>query len=253
MYEIQKASLLKRISAFLLDFILMTILVTGLAFLLVVVTGYQSHADVVTEKESYYEEKYDVKFDISYEDYSKLSEAEKKYIDDAYAEFMTDDAVTVAIDVMLNLILITSTLSLLFAFLILEFAVPLIIGNGQTVGKKIFGIGVVFENSVRITGIALFTRTVLGKYTVETMIPIMMIVTMLFAKGFGWVGLLVLGLLLLLQLFAFFKGGMFTPLHDVLGHTVCVDMATQMVFQNFDELVAYKAARHAEMVDKAEY
>ena len=252
MYEIQRASLLKRMSAFLLDFILLTIAVTGIAFLLMVITGYDSHANVVSEKRDFYEEQYGVDFDISMDDYEKLDEETKAtYLaaDEAYGK---DPEVIYAYSMMFNLVLIITSLTMLLSYLILDFAVPLIFKNGQTVGKKIFGIGLVFENSVRITNFALFSRTVLGKYTVETMIPVILIVTMLFGGG-GTVALLVIGMLLILEIFVFFKGKRFTLLHDVLCHTVCVDMSVQMIFDSTEELNAYKARVHAEAVQNADY
>ncbi len=252
MYEIQKASLLKRMSAFLLDFVLMTIAVTGIAFLLMVVTGYDNHASVVSEKRDFYEKEYGVDFDISIEDYEKLSEDEKNIYLEADEAFSTDKEVAFAYNMMFNLVLIITSLSLLISYLTVEFVLPLIFKNGQTLGKKIFGIGIVFENSVRITNFALFSRTVLGKYTVETMIPVILIVTMIFGGG-GLVALIVIGMLLILELFVFFKGKRYTLLHDVLCHTVCVDMSTQMIFENVDELNAYKAKVHAEAVQNADY
>lgn len=253
MFDIQKASLLKRFSAWLLDFILMTIAVTGFAYLISVVTGYQGYIDTISDKQAYYENEYGVDFDISEEDFNILSKEEQDYIvhvhDELYAK---DNEVLYAYDMTINLTLTIATLSLLFSCMLLEFFVPLFLKNGQTVGKKLFAIGVVHANGVRLTNFALFARTLLGKYTIETMIPVIILVTMIFG-GSGVVGITVLGLILILELFVFFKDKLFTPIHDVLGHTVCVDLASQMVFENVDELMAYKAKLHADAVEKAEY
>ena len=245
MYDIQKASLLKRISAFLLDFILMTIAVTGFALLLSTVLGYDNYAGALTEKREYYEATYEVDFDIKKEDYDALSEEDRKVIDDAYAIYMKDTDVIFNYNMLFNLMLIIASMSLVLSFLLLEFVVPLLLKNGQTVGKKIFAIGVVHLNSVRITSVALFARSILGKCVLELMVPLIVIATMLFGSG-GPVGLLVLGLILLLELFCFFKEGKFTLIHDVLSHTVAVDLATQMIFDTPDDMIAYKTRIHAE-------
>lgn len=256
MYDIQKASMLKRISAFLLDFVLMTIAVTGFAFLITAITGYDNHVNTFEAKRAEYEEIYNIDLDMTEEEKSAMSAAEREAYDKRLAEadeaFSKDETVLIALNMMFNLILITVSLSLLLSFLLLEFAVPMFLKNGQTVGKKIFAIGVVHENSVKISGFALFSRTILGKYTVETMIPVIVIITMLFG-GAGLEGLILLVLLIGLQLFVFFKNKLNTPLHDVLGHTVAVDLSTQMIFDNVDELIAYKKKIHAETAEKADY
>ena len=134
MYSIQKASLLKRISAFLLDFILLTIALTGFALLLSTVLGYDNYAGALTEAH------YGVDFDIKKEDYDALSEEDRAYIDDAYEVYMTDEDVIFNYNMLFNLMLIIASMSIVLSFLLLEFVIPLILKNGQTVGKKIFGI-----------------------------------------------------------------------------------------------------------------
>lgn len=253
MYEIQKASMLKRISAFLLDFILMTIAVTGFALLLSVITGLDTHTTTMADKQAYYEETYNVDFDLTIEEMEKLPKEEQDRIQNVYNEqFAKDPDVIYAFNMIFNLTLVITSLSLLFGFMLLEFVIPLIFKNGQTVGKKVFSLGVVHTNSVRLTNVALFARTLLGKYTIETMVPVILITTMLFGSG-GFVGVLVLGLLLVLQLFVFFKGKAYTPIHDVLGHTVCVDLSSQLVFENADELIKYKTSMHEEEVKNSDY
>lgn len=252
MYTIQKASLLKRISAFLLDFILMTIAVTGFALLLSTVLGYDNYAGALTEKRDYYESSYGVDFDIKQEDYNALSEEDRAYLDDAYKVYMTDEDVLFNYNMLFNLMLIIASMSLVLSFLLLEFVIPLILKNGQTVGKKVFAIGVVHQNSVKITGIAVFARSMLGKCVIETMIPIIVAATMIFG-GSGIVGLVVLGLILLLELFSFFKEGKFTMLHDVLAHTVAVDLSSQMIFETPDDMIAYKTRIHEEEAQRESY
>ncbi len=252
MYELQRASILKRITAFILDFILMTIAVTGFAFLLSAITGYQTHVDNFNAKYAYYEETYSVDFDMPKEDFDKLPEGEQERINGVHKLFEDDIDVIYAYNMMFNLILIISTFSILLSYLLLEFLVPMLFKNGQTIGKKIFAIGVIHINGVKIDGVALFSRTVLGKYTIETMIPIIIFTTMVFG-GSGFVGLLVLGLILLLEIFVFFKEKNNTPIHDVLGHTVVVDMTTQLIFNTVDESNVYKAKLHAEKAAEADY
>ncbi len=263
MYELQKASLLKRFSAFLLDFILMTIAVTGFAWFISAVTGFYSHVTVLETKKIEYENSIGlsgansanlevVDFSILKEDYDKLTEEERAKIDSAYTAYHKDEAVVYAKNMIFNLALIMATLSLLLSYLLLEFAIPMMFKNGQTVGKKIFSVGVIHLNGVRISGIAVFTRAILGKFAIETMVPILICLTMI-AGGGGIVGIIVLGLILLLEAFVFFKDRKNTLLHDMLSMTVCVDLPSQMVFDTEDELIAYKKKLHEEVVKESTY
>ena len=98
----------------------------------------------------------------------------------------------------------------------------------------------------------LFVRTVLGKYAVETMIPIMAVM-MLF---FGNLNIVVLGIVLILsvaQFVLFLATRKHSLINDLLADTVAVDMASQMIFNSTDELVAYKAKLQAEKVAHQTY
>ena len=44
-----------------------------------------------------------------------------------------------------------------------------------------------------------------------------------------------------------------STIHDLISDTVVVDYASQMVFENADELIAYKQKLHEEMANKQEY
>ena len=252
MYDLQKASLLKRFSAFLLDFILIVIAITGFAYLISVISGYDNHLNRLNQIEAEYEEVYSVDFDIAREDYNKLSKEDKKAIDDAYALFAKDDEVIYTYNLLLNLTLVMITFSILLSFIALEFVVPMLFGNGQTLGKKVFAIGVMHVNGIRIRGTALFTRSVIGKCTIETLVPVMILFSLLFGGG-GAVSIIVLGLIFVLQCFVFFRGKLFTPIHDILSYTVCVDLASQMIFETEADLIAYKKRVHQELVENSDY
>jgi uncharacterized RDD family membrane protein YckC len=133
-------------------------------------------------------------------------------------------------------------------YVLLEFVIPLIFKNGQTVGKKIFGIAVMREDGVRISPMLLFVRTILGKYTVETMLPVFIIV-MIFLGAMGIVGVVVLAAILITQIVLLIVTKARTPLHDVLSHTVTVDYASQLIFDSVEDMIAYKKKIHAEQVE----
>ena len=252
MYDLQKADMWKRISAWLFDFILMVILVAGAAFLLSVILNYDSISDELQAIETRYEQKHNVSFDISSDEHDALNEDEKKLLDDAFAEFAKDKEAVRLYSLLLNLTLIIVTFAILIGYLLLELLVPLLFGNGQTLGKKIFGIGVMREDGVKLTPLLLFVRTVLGKYTVETMIPVMIAIMIVF-RTIGTVGLLVLITLLGVQVVLVCATRGRTPIHDKLAHTVTVDLSSQRIFDTPEELLEYKKKLHAQQTEQAKY
>lgn len=178
-YDLQKASLLKRISAYILDTILLVVLVTGIAMLLSAVLNFDSHTQAMADCLTKYETQYGVKFEMTAEEYEALSQQAKQKLDEVYALFSGDPVAIYNYNMIVNLSMVILTLSVLFALLSLEFAVPLIFGNGQTIGKKVFGIAVMKQNGVQVNTVTMFIRTVLGKFTFETMIPLLMVLMML--------------------------------------------------------------------------
>ena len=151
-----------------------------------------------------------------------------------------------------SLVFMITSISILVAILLVEFVVPLILKNGQTLGKKVFNIGVVFGNGVRVTPFAMFVRAILGKYTIETMVPVLIVVCIMF-NIMGIVGLIVLAALALLQIVLVIATKTNSFIHDLLANTVVVDMATQMIFDNYDSLVDYKAEVSRQQSEQQNY
>ena len=152
----------------------------------------------------------------------------------------------------INLILLISSVGILVAYIILELIVPICFKNGQTIGKKIFGIALMRVDGVKLSGVALFARTILGKYTIETMVPLY-IVLMIAIGAMGLTGTIVLFLLLILQIGLVIITKTNSAIHDVLAVTVAVDLASQMIFESEEAKIAYKKKIHAEQVESAKY
>ena len=72
-YDLQKASLLKRVSAWILDMILLLVLVTGLATVFSAVLDFDSYTQAVAERQSHYESQYAVQIELTQEEYEKLT------------------------------------------------------------------------------------------------------------------------------------------------------------------------------------
>lgn len=252
MYDLQKASLLKRASAFLLDFILLVVLATGAGMVVSAITGFDTYNDALGQRQAQYEQQYGVSFDLSQSEFAELTEEEQKKLTDAYDELAKDPDFIYNYNMVINLSLTIVSTSLVVAYLALEFVVPLLFGNGQTVGKKIFGIAVMKLSGIKVDAVSLFVRTLLGKFTFETMIPLLLLLMMLWG-AIGMVGPLVIGAILVTEIVFMITSHTNAMIHDKLAQTVAVDMQSQMIFASEAELLAYKAKAHEEMVKKQSY
>lgn len=261
MFDLQKANIGKRISAFLFDIILLFTFTVGFAWAIFGIADYDKYGNGFNEIKAQYIAEYESKYngidlDISDEEYKKLSADAKAVYDEALAAaneaFGKDEGAAYNYGMMINIIMIAVPLGVLLSYLILEFAIPLFLRNGQTLGKKIFGVALMYTNGVKVTPVGLFIRTVLGKYTVETMVPLM-IIALIFLGKLGFVGTVVLFLLLALELGLLIFNKTRPMIHDALATTVCVDMASQMIFENEAELIEYKKKVHEEAAERAKY
>lgn len=252
MYDFQKANTWKRISAALFDFIMLVMVVVGFAYALSSIINYNSYFNEYVAHRTQYGEKYGIDFKISAEEYNALPEDERAVYDEASKEFSKDAAVNKTYAMLMNLTLLIAIFSILISHLVLEFLVPLLFKNGQTLGKKIFGVGVMRIDGVKLTPFLLFVRSILGKYTIETMIPVFCAIMIYFNTMTG-AALLVLGVMLIIQLGLLIANRERTPIHDKLSSTVTVDLSSQMIFDTVEDLLAYKEAKAKEAAERAEY
>ena len=252
MLDLQKASTWKRISAFLFDGIMLGIVAVLLMWLLSVCLGYDGYSDQVDAAYAHYGEMYGVDLRMSLAEYENLSEEGVRQLDEAYRALSDDQEALYAYNMMIYLTLIITSIGILLAFLLMEFMVPLLFQNGQTLGKKVFGICLMGNDGVKVRPVQLFIRTVLGKYAVETMVPVLIIIMILFGN-IGIVGPIVLFALLALEVIVFAASRTNAFIHDLPAATVAVDMASQMIFDSKEELIAYKEKLHAEKVARQPY
>ena len=250
-YSLQKASIWKRAAAWLLDAILVCILATGFGFLLSSLLDYDSYNRTLNDGYSHYEELYGVSFEISYEEHEALSSDARQNWDNAYNALIQDKDVMYAYNMVINLTMIIVTIGILLGVLVLEFAVPLFLGNGQTLGKKMFGICLMSTDGVKINSLQLLTRTLLGKYTVETMIPVFTVL-MLYLRGAA-AGIVILGILALAQLVCLCVTRTNSALHDLMAGTVAVDKLSQQIFESKTQLIEHQKKLAAEKAARQTY
>ena len=243
--SLQRAGMWKRISAFLFDAILLGILAVLFAFLLSSALGYDRYVDTLNRCYEAYGEQYGVDFQTSLFQYDSMTEEEKQQLEEAYRAVGQDEEAAYAYQMTIRLTILMVSLGILLACLIWEVLIPALLKDGQTLGKKIFSLGVMRSDGVRLGGVQLFVRSILGKYTVEIMIPVL-VAMMLYFGSTGLPGtLLILGLALVngcLFLFTYAH----TPIHDLLAGTVVVDLPSQRIFPTREDMIAFKEQLAAE-------
>ena len=253
-YDLQKADVWKRASAALLDFILTAIVAVGIIFLMSYITGLNTHYDSYQSIMDSYEAKHGVDFDsiASTDAFNALPQAEKDKLNTAFADFAADEEANFHYNLMIQKIILNFSIGILIAIAVIEFAVPMILKNGQTVGKKVFGIGVMLTEGVRVNGQVMFIRSILGKYTIETMVPLMMLLWIFMGRA-GLLSLIIIALIFIGNIAMMLITRTNSAIHDMLANTVTVDMASQLIFDSQEALLEYKKEIHRQAAERAEY
>ena len=243
--ELQKASFWKRISSYLFDVILVIVLTVGFAVGLSSALNYDSYTKQLSTYSQQYAQEYGIQMDITEEEYNALSQEEKTKYESANEAFSKDPNVIQLNQTIVKLTLIIIGVGLLLAHLIWYFGIPLLFKNGQTLGKKIFGIAVIRTNGVKASNPVLFIRAIIGQYAIETMFPI-------FLLTIGVVGVVVIVMLLILQIAMIAVTQTRSAIHDLLTDTVVVDFSSQLIFETEEELVRFKEEEHLKKVAASE-
>lgn len=244
-FEIQKAGFWKRAAAFLLDAVLLSIAIAGLLSLLSSLTGYDRKAEQMQQKYDAYSEQYGISLGQSEEAYNALSEADQEKYIAAYNALTSDEEALAIYREVMRLSLLCISLSIFIAFALLEFLIPLLLKEGRTLGKKLFGLCVVHTNCVRLETGALFVRTFLGKFTVETMIPVLVLM-LLYYGAIGFPGMMLLLVLLLAQLILLIATQYGQPIHDLFAKSAVADYQSQPIYDTAEALDAARSKKAAE-------
>jgi len=250
--DLQKASMWKRMAAWILDAILTAVLAVGFGVLLSALLNFDGYYRSLQGGYDRYESQYGVEFAITAEAYGQLEGEKKENYDAAYQALISDQQVLKDYNMVINLSLVITSVGILLAILSLELVVPLMLKNGQTVGKKAFGVGLVTADCIKVSTMQLFVRALLGKYTLETMIPVYILLMFLWGT-MDMTGTVVLIGLLVAQLLCVAITRNNSAVHDKLAGTVAVDLASQKVFESADELIEYTKRIHAERAQKQDY
>lgn len=251
-HDIQTAGMWKRISAALLDAVIFIVVMEALILLFSAALGFNTYLEKMDALEAKHFAASGIETALTQSEYDKLPEAEQEQyrlkVEVANRAYQNDPEVIEVYGKIVSVSWMMITFPILITFLILEFAIPLIFKNGQTVGKKVFGIAIMRIDCIKITPFMTFTRGMLGKCTFGTLIPIYLAMLVVF-NMLGPVGVLACAALLIAQIIMFFLTKYHTPIHDKLAVTVAVDMNSQMIFDTPEERDEYFKRLSAENTD----
>ncbi len=260
-YDLQKASLWKRISAGLFDLIIFAVVAIGIASFMSFLLKYDEKMDFIEERKAVIVEKCEKDYELEHgkrveldlsRGYEEMTDEQKEIYNMVDEALGKDKNLSIAYTLLLNYTLLMMVVSTFISYLIFEFAVPLLLKNGQTIGKKIFGLGVMRTNSVRVSPMVLCVRMLLGKCTIETVVP-MFIILMMFFGIIGIMGPIVLLAILILQIVMMCVTRTNSTIHDLISDTVVVDLTSQMIFESEQAMIDYKKKLHEEEVSRSPY
>lgn len=247
MLNLQKANFGKRIIAAIFDGIILSIIAVGLLASFTSILKTEKHITTASQAMDACKAQYNIT--LSAEEYNQLSAEEQadyanrvKLAEEAFAN---NSEAMYAYNMWINLTLISVSASVLISVLVVEFVTPILLGNGQTIGKKIFGIALMHKDHVKVSNVQLFVRAVLGKFAIELMIPIC-IITMVYFNTIGISGPIFILILFVIQLICMAATRTNSLLHDVMSNVIAVDMASQKIFDSREDLLEYTKKVHAE-------
>ncbi|MDE5548278.1 MAG: RDD family protein [Clostridia bacterium] len=282
MFELRKIGIVKRASALLLDVILLAVLSTGFIFLISLICNYKQAEELSTQ---YYNEWEDYRkeyigdvasfYGFVYEENEEgdeftitkdgqessfdavmktlvASAGEDPETAEAYEVYLTLTPVAkvnAQYKYVYSMLFMMVSIGILLAYIVLEFVIPIILKNGQTVGKKVFEICLVRPDCVKINNLSLFARTILGKYAIETMFPVLLVFLFIFG-GLGVLAIILFAALVLLNVIVFFATKNRTPIHDLLASTVVADKKLQMIYESEEELAQKKALHQSKFLEE---
>lgn len=246
MVDLQKASFGKRIFAFLADLIVAGILISGLYLAFSAMLGVDKYTEKYNEILESYEKAYDVDYDTTEAQYDAMTDAEKEHYNEAVKAMNADEDANRAIKTAYAMTFAIFAGGIIISMLLLEFIVPLLMKDGRTLGKRLFGLGVMRKNFTRITPVQLFVRGVIGKGVFEIVLPILIILSVLAGKT-GIFGVILLGVMVIAEITALVRSDSNSMLHDVLADTAVIDWASQRIFDSDKQRDEYERRQKEEI------
>ena len=238
MIDLQKAPYAKRMFAFLADFVIAAMLTVGMYLLLANVLDTDGYLNRYNEICAEYEERYGVDYSTDEEAYSKMTDEEKAHYKEAVDAMNADEEANKAITGYFTLTLVILSAGVFGSVILLEFVIPVILKDGRSLGKRLFGLGVMRTGFTRASAPIIFVRNVIGKGVMEFILPALTFISVITGVTgvFGWV---LIAVFAAGEVFSLVKLGPGRFLHDVIADTVAVDWGSQMIFESEEQRDEY--------------
>lgn len=234
-YTPRNASLVKRAASFLLDVILLMIAFVGFLFLFSAVFNYD---EINNALDKIYLD-YGVMIPNESTEGYKFCNIEEESCLQAMQLLDKEPTFQQLFIQRQRILIIMPVLSILLALLIFSFIIPLILKNGQTIGKKLFQIGYVSKSEVRIRPIQLFIKFLFGEFIINGVMCILGLYYIFWGNGF--VGIFLIFAVLIGNVVCFGLTKNKTFLADGLANMFPIDMQEQMLFDTIEELQKARA------------
>lgn len=174
-YGINPASVLNRIMSGLLDFILTVVLATGFFSLISRVLNYD---DISNQLMGKYVE-YGVYIEDDNGGYQYNGHTYSIVVDtttyNEVKERFNNDAVAVNLEYKSETCAFASiSTGCLLSLIVIDFVLPLLFKNGRTIGGIMMKVGLISKKGIKISNVQLFARCIIGRYIIETIIPIIL-------------------------------------------------------------------------------
>lgn len=238
MSDFYKAAPIKRFAAYLIDLILLLAITAGVAVAIFNAMDYSSYNEQLQNHYARYEQEYGIDLNISQEEYQALTQKEMEKYDAVYEAMDKDDAARYTLNKIVFIRLVSLAAGTLVGYLILEVMLPLILKNGQTIGKKALGLCVMHKDHIRVGVMQVILRAIVGKYFVGTLIPLVLLMVPNFRI---WIisGSTIMAIIAMTQAFIVLMSQANCGIHDKLFHTVVADFTQQYIFDSVEERRAY--------------
>lgn len=246
MLDFYKANPLKRLAAYVIDLILLVAITAGVVVGMCSAMDYDSYEAQFQAYCDQYSEQFDTDLSVPRTEVQSYSEEQQKNYYDALDALNQDKDALKVYTRMGMTVIAALTAGIFLGYLILELIIPLILKNGQTVGKKIMGLCVMHKHHVRVSALQIILRTIVGKCLIETLI----FVWLLLLKHYGILGTtasLIMSVIAMIQGFLVLMSQANCGIHDKLFNTVVADFKQQYIFDTIDERIDYEEAYEAEL------
>lgn len=224
--------MINRAAAFILDFVLLLVLFTGILYIVSKIANFDNHYSILQEE---YKKVGYLIFNPEVNDYVFIKPDNPNY--DNVIELINANELLLKELSFVNRFSVNAPLiSIAISTFILEFIVPLFMKNGQTIGMKFFKIALISNNNLAITSTQLFARCLIGKIAILGVVPVLAILYIFLNAGGGLFGSIILLVIVIIQLVMIIKNKNHEGIQDKIAQVYPVNFAETVIYKTLKEL-----------------